>query len=143
MRWGDQTPIYSRGELSWGIGDDPDRTFSVHGEVFTNYFHVEKYRNPCEVQRVAEEHWQELQDIALTALTEGNVTRRRPRHLREDQAWYHMKAQSLARSFDDRTVRHCREPSPNSGHPTRTAALMRPKVYSSSRAVRAGEPQGR
>jgi len=92
MRWGDQTPTYSGGELSWGIGDDPYRTFSVHGEVFTNYFPVEKYRNPREVERVAEEHWQELQQVALTALAEGKVTMRRPRHLRSDQTWYHIES---------------------------------------------------
>lgn len=96
MRWGEQTPIYSRGELSWGIGDDPDRTFSVHGEVFTNYFPVEKYRDPREIQRVADENWAQLQQIALLALEQGAVTERRPRHLRADQTWYHIESAVFA-----------------------------------------------
>jgi hypothetical protein len=96
MRWGNQTPIYSRGALSWGIGDDPGRTFSVYGEVFTNYFPVEKYRDPREIQRVAEQHWPELQKIALLALDEGAVTERWPRHLRADQKWYHIESSVFA-----------------------------------------------
>lgn len=92
MRWGDQAPIYGRGELSWGIGDDPWRTFSVHGEVFTNYFPVEKYRNPREIERVA------VTGVNL----EGQAFVFRPQGTREANANGASSVRTIAGVFDSR-----------------------------------------